>query len=280
MNTVKPLDEVPRPLRRAPLGRDLAVNLLRWCVVLARPSRAPIPPLPKSAIAGIAIMLGAVVAAMFLLDVPVVAWAHHLPRGVVDAFEQITKAGLSGWYLIPSGVIVLWLAALASPTLPRFTWGVLAALAARCGFFFLAIAVPGLVTTFLKHVLGRARPYVEPAGHPFTFIGLSLDSNYASLPSGHGTTAASLAVAVGALFPRTRWIMWLYALTIMFSRIVLMSHHVSDVLAGALVGTLFAALVRRWFAARRLVFSPHDFAPYPGPSLRRIGAALRRIFSS
>jgi len=59
-----------------------------------------------------------------------------------------------------------------------------------------------------------------------------------------------------------------------------MSHHPSDVIAGALVGTLFAALVRRWFAARRLVFSPRDFSPYPGPSLRRIRAAMKPIFSS
>jgi membrane-associated phospholipid phosphatase len=274
----KPLHEAPPP--RPPLlsVRDMPLNLAQWCSALVRPSRAPIQPFPKSAIAGIGIMLGAVVAAMCLLDVPAVEWARHMPRGVAGPFEQITNAGLSGWYLVPSGVIVLLLAALVSPAQPRFTWGVLTALAARFGFFFLAIAVPGLVTTFFKHLLGRARPYVEPVGHPFTFIGLNLDSNYESLPSGHSTTAASVAVAIGALFPRTRWIMWLYVLTIMFSRIVLMAHHVSDVLAGALVGTLFAVLVRRWFAARRLVFSPRDFAPYPGPSLRRIGAAFKRAF--
>jgi membrane-associated phospholipid phosphatase len=276
----KPLDEAPPPRPPLLFLRDMPLNLAQWCAALVRPSRAPIPPFPKSAIAAIVVMLGAVVAAMFFLDVPAVEWARRLPRGVIDPFEQITNAGLSGWYLVPSGVIVLALAALVSPALPRLTWGVLTALAARCGFFFLAVAAPGLVTTLFKHLLGRARPYIEPAGHPFTFIGLNLDSNYESLPSGHATTAASVAVAIGALFPRARWILWLYALVIMFSRIVLMSHHVSDVLAGALVGTLFVVLVRRWFAARRLVFSPRDFAPFPGPSLRRIGAALRRAFTS
>jgi membrane-associated phospholipid phosphatase len=67
--------------------------------------------------------------------------------------------------------------------------------------------------------------------------------------------------------------MWLYALVIMLSRVVVLAHHPSDVVAGALVGTVGAALVRRWFAARRLVFSA-NLSVFPGPSLRRIGAAL------
>jgi undecaprenyl-diphosphatase len=61
----------------------------------------------------------------------------------------------------------------------------------------------------------------------------------------------------------------------MFSRVVVLAHHPSDVVAGALVGTVGAALVRRWFAARRLVFSP-NLSVYAGPSLGQIGAAIVR----
>jgi undecaprenyl-diphosphatase len=68
--------------------------------------------------------------------------------------------------------------------------------------------------------------------------------------------------------------MWLYALAIMFSRVVVLAHHPSDVLAGALVGAGGAFLVRRWFAARRLLFRPSDLRPFPGPSYRRIKAAF------
>lgn len=274
---MKPLQHARTPA--SPFGRDLPLNLAQWCRALVRPPRCENPPVSAGAIAAIVITLGAIVAAMFLLDVPAAAWAHHLPRGMIDVFEHITNAGLSGWYLIPSGIIVVLLAALASPALPRPTQGVLTALAARFGFFFLAVGLPGLMTNVLKHLIGRARPYIEKTGHPFTFAPFNWSSNYASLPSGHGTTAASVAFAVGAIWPRTRPFMWLYALVIMFSRIVLMSHHPSDVIAGALVGTAFAALVRRWFAARRLVFSPRTLAAYPGPSLRRVGVAMKRAFS-
>jgi membrane-associated phospholipid phosphatase len=275
---MKPLQHARTPA--ALFGHDLPLNLAQWCRALVCPPRSQTPPVSAGAIAGIAITLAAIPVAMFLLDVPVIAWAHHLPRGMIDVFEHITNAGLSGWYLIPSGIIVVLLAMLASPTLPRLTWGVLTALAARFGFFFLAVGIPGLMTTILKHLLGRARPYIEKTGHPFTFVPFNWSSNYASLPSGHGTTAASVAFAVGAIWPRTRPFMWLYALVIMFSRIVLMSHHPSDVIAGALIGTVFAALVRRWFAARRLVFSPRTLAAHPGPSLRRVGVAMKRAFSS
>ena len=119
----------------------------------------------------------AVVALMFLdsrrdrLGAPFAAW-------FTAAFEQITNAGLSGWFLIPSGVVVLCLAAIASPALPRLTQGVLAALAARFGFLFLAIARPSLFTTIIKRLIGRARPYVEFQGSPFTYMPFAWRSEY------------------------------------------------------------------------------------------------------
>ena len=46
--------------------------------------------------------------------------------------------------------------------------------------------------------------------------------------------------------------MIVYAVLIALSRLVLLAHHPSDVVAGALVGVIGAMLVRYWFAARRL----------------------------
>jgi hypothetical protein len=39
-------------------------------------------------------------------------------------------------------------------------------------------------------------------------------------------------------------------------------------------------LIRRWFAARRLVFCPKDLRAYPAPSLPRIKAALRQAIAA
>ena len=71
--------------------------------------------------------------------------------------------------------------------------------------------------------------------------------------------------------------MWLYALIIMFSRVVVLAHHPSDVLAGALVGAAGALLVRRWFCARRLGFAVVGgrVVALPGPSLKRIAQTAR-----
>jgi membrane-associated phospholipid phosphatase len=64
----------------------------------------------------------------------------------------------------------------------------------------------------------------------------------------------------------------------MFSRVVVLAHHPSDVIAGALVGALGALLVRRAFAARGLLFSATDLNAFPGPSLPRVKAALREVW--
>ena len=56
------------------------------------------------------------------------------------------------------------------------------------------------------------------------------------MPSGHATTAFAALVAIGAIFPQARALMWIYAVLIALSRVVVTAHHPSDVIAGAIVG--------------------------------------------
>jgi membrane-associated phospholipid phosphatase len=263
--------------RLSALPKNTLENFAKWGAALVRPPLARTPPLPPSAFVAIILTPAVAIAVMFGVDTAASDWAHHLPRWFIDAFEEITNFGLGGWFLIPSAFVFLCLAAVAAPTLPRITQGVLAALAARFGFLFLAVGAPGLFDTIIKRLIGRARPYVGSHDDPFAYMPFIWRSEYASMPSGHSANVAAAAIAIGALWPKTRPVMWLFALLIMFSRVVVLAHHPSDVIVGALVGAVGAVLVRRWFAARRLVFSAHELKAFPGPSLQRAMAAARQI---
>jgi membrane-associated phospholipid phosphatase len=73
---------------------------------------------------------------------------------------------------------------------------------------------------------------------------------------------------------------WAYALLIALSRVVVLAHHPSDVLAGAAVGILGAMFVRDWFAARRIGFlttADGRIEAMPGPSWRRLKRVAGRL---
>jgi undecaprenyl-diphosphatase len=100
------------------------------------------------------------------------------------------------------------------------------------------------------------------------------------MPSGHATTAYAAAVAIGAVWPRARVPMWIFAGVIALSRVVITAHYVSDVIAAAFVGAFGAILVRNWFAARRLGFVAKPGGAVhalPGPSWRHLKAVARRL---
>lgn len=216
---------------------------------------------------------------MLLLDSWVMRHHGSLPRWLVIAAGEVTDFGKSGWFLIPTSILLVAIAAVASPALGRTTYLVLASLAARLGFIFVAVGLPSLFTTIAKRLIGRARP-LRMDGTDIYFAPFAWRVDFASLPSGHATTAFAGAVALGALFPRARLVLWIYAVTIALSRVILRTHYPSDVIAGALVGAVGALLVRQWFATRRLAFAPRadgTVKRLPGPSWQRIKKVARTL---
>jgi undecaprenyl-diphosphatase len=125
----------------------------------------------------------------------------------------------------------------------------------RLLFVFCAVLVPVLAGAVIKWVVGRGRPFVGGQANAFNFEPFNGSEAYASLPSSHAVAAFALAFAVAAIWPRLRGAMIAYALLIAASRLVLLAHHPSDVVAGALIGVAGAMLVRYWFATRRLGFT-------------------------
>ncbi|HEV2955358.1 MAG TPA: phosphatase PAP2 family protein [Xanthobacteraceae bacterium] len=242
-----------------------------------RATGAPILPAARAALALIvaAALIGA---AMIVLDGWVYPQQKRLPIWVINLFDEITDYGRSGWFLWPSGILVIALAALAA-TMQRFARLTIVALIVRLEFVFVAIALPGLAVSVVKRLIGRVRPSVVG---PFAYVPFSWRPDYASMPSGHATTAFAVAVALGALWPRARPLLWLYAVVIAASRIIIAAHYPSDVIAGACVGGFAALIIRNYFAARRLGFvaAPDGTVrALPGPSLRRIGSSLARMFT-
>jgi membrane-associated phospholipid phosphatase len=280
MNSTRPEPPARSLPVTARLARNAAWNFEQWLRALVQPPRAKYVRPSALAVAAVIVTLFVVVASMFLIDARAVDWARHEPNWVRDLFERITDFGLSGWFLFPLGFLLLVLAALNAPELTRMTQGVLVALAARFGFLFLAIGLPGLFVTIVKRLIGRARPYVGGHIDPFAYMPFAWRPENASMPSGHATTSVAAALAIGAIWPRTRVVMWLYAIIIMVSRVAVLAHHVSDVIAGALVAAVGVTLIRQWFAARRLVFRPKDLQACPGPSMRGTATALREAVSA
>lgn len=199
---------------------------------------------------GFAVLL----AALHLLDRPLTVWAEGLPSEVRSVFRWITRWGESDWILVPSllGLILAWLVSLVTrDRIRQWARQVLLLLS----FIFLGVGVPGVVATLLKRIIGRARPVEWTAEAPLSFTPLNWDAyTFQSFPSGHSTTAFSLALSIAFVWPRTLWPMLACAVLIATSRIVVGAHYLTDITAGAALGTLGALAVRDFFASRGWLF--------------------------
>ena len=269
--------------RYSPLRRLLA-NISGAARLLLGPPRTRAQMWPfgwrQSAVAA-GVVLAAFLLCMVLIDAAAIRAVAKLPPGVPWFFDQITDYGKSAWFLWPLGILLVALAMLPMSVAPM-AQRVLAAVTVRVGFLFLAVAVPGIFINVIKKIFGRARPLVPGTIDPFAFDPFNWSAAWASLPSGHATTVFSVLVAFGSLWPRARTVLWVYALAIVASRVAVTAHFPSDVLAGAMIGSAGALLIRRYFALRRLAFSvgPDGRAhALPGPSFRRIKAVARDLLA-
>jgi membrane-associated phospholipid phosphatase len=243
------LVRAPSHARRALAARRLARHTLLTCAIGA----------------------AAIVALMFLLD----AWEIGLmpPRGAPDLWPVriLTEFGNDA-YVLWSLAAALVVVALASAGLGGASRAQLLRLGTRLQYLFFAVLLSVLAAEAVKWTAGRGRPFVGGKANAFNFAPFTGTEAYFSFPSAHAVTAFALAFAVGAIWPRTRTIMFVYAVVIAITRLVLLAHHPSDVVAGALIGVVGAMAARYWFAARRLGFVIGDdgtIVPLPGHRFSR-----------
>jgi membrane-associated phospholipid phosphatase len=118
-----------------------------------------------------------------------------------------------------------------------------------------AVVLTGAVTSGIKLVAGRARPYVD-TNNPHNFMlfrGFKSDA-YQSFPSGHSSTAFAMAAALtaeaGEWHPHQQWIVGgvTYTLATLTgaSRMYNNMHWASDVVGGAALGTITGLAVVRY----------------------------------
>jgi membrane-associated phospholipid phosphatase len=179
-----------------------------------------------------------VVAAAFLLDdrvdaaldVTHVAEWEHFARGC-------SKIG-EGWVIAVVGIFFALVFLLVQR--PQ--------VAARIFFVALTSELTGLAATILRVLFGRTRPLAHV---PQGFYGVWHDGHwilgkydFSSFPSGHAATAVGLAAAAWLVHRGWGAVAAVYALAVVWSRMALQCHHLSDVLASAVLSIALAVRLK------------------------------------
>ena len=171
---------------------------------------------------------------LFHLDASLLLWIQENLRvsWLTPFFKQITKLGNVGWFWIFLTVILL--------LIPKQR---------RTGAMCAASLVGSVVVNnlFFKNVVARTRPYEVVEG--LTRL-IEKQSDY-SFPSGHTAASFAAAVILFCSFRKIRDTGTHISGADQFSRLYLGVHYATDVLAGAVSGTLIALAVHWIFEKKK-----------------------------
>jgi membrane-associated phospholipid phosphatase len=121
--------------------------------------------------------------------------------------------------------------------------------AARIFFVALTCELTGLAGLILRILAGRTRPLAHDVAQGFYGIwhnGHWIIGKYefSSFPSGHAATAVGLAAAAWLVHRGWGALAAVYALAVMWSRIALQCHHLSDVVASTVLAVPLAVVLK------------------------------------
>lgn len=118
---------------------------------------------------------------------------------------------------------------------------------------FASLAVSSGITLALKYAVDRQRPFIK-----YPDITKKSVAGSPSFPSGHTTSAFSVATSLSLAYPKWYVIApsFAWAGTVGFSRMDLGVHYPSDVLAGAIIGSGTAWLT--WYINKKLSRKPWE----------------------
>ena len=150
----------------APPRQWMRANAVRYFAYFRRRTRSTALAIWRQSFrlgVGTLVFVAIIAATMTALDASAITAARRAPEWLILSFDYVTDFGKSFWFLVPIALTLAALALLASPTLPRMSQRLLAAIAVRLGFLLLAIGLPGLFFSVAKRLVGRARPLVGEA---------------------------------------------------------------------------------------------------------------------
>ncbi len=126
-----------------------------------------------------------------------------------------------------------------------------------------SIAFAGVTTTVIKSIAGRARPYLGKGN--LNFRPFQLDNDYLSFPSGHSTVAFSVSSVLAERIGNAAATVALYSVAGLTaaSRVYNDEHWLSDITAGAIIGTVSGLAVCRYHLQDGDGVSVR-VTPYPG----------------
>ncbi len=109
-------------------------------------------------------------------------------------------------------------------------------------YVIVQLLISFLLVRVIKIAAGRTRPGVAGPWMPFSF-----DGPHNSLPSGHTTEIVGACVPLAMRWKRTALSLAFgcFVAAVGYSRVLLGQHHVSDVLAGLVLGSLAAFVIQR-----------------------------------
>ena len=172
-----------------------------------------------------------VLLAMFALDAPIAAWVARCKLPFLDALVGLINP-------LGAGVTLL-LVCLALVVCGRGCRSSRLEGAARLGA--LAFVGAGLLEFAVKHLVSRPRP--DAGASSLSFLGPAFLPDADSFPSGHATSVFAVATAFASYYRGLGPLLYALAAAVSAGRVYLARHYVSDIVAGAAIGTVIALLL-------------------------------------
>lgn len=177
---------------------------------------------------------GFIVLSFFYLDKPIANYFRGFnPRINLPVLNWITLLGAGSLYLLLFFTLALFFRYIYKvKQWEKTSW-----------FLWFCVLIPSGICLVIKRILGRARPDAWFSHHYYGFYGWHSKNAFLSFPSGHTTTVMGCVFGLCIVFPRFSYGFILAGLAVAATRIFLIQHYLSDVLAGIYLALLGVGLL-------------------------------------